>query len=167
MSLAVVHAAPTPPQHRPSPDLRTAVADLRKRYKRADADELAERLAVAVTEDGVLLKEACVFVVQKISSALDARVRRQQAAPSGRERIARKAAEREQVKATVAKVCAKVLDLTMPVLEKQLRFCTFGEIGTLGGGFQRLAAAGPVDVMCGEILTDQQAAELLQLDSAA
>ena len=52
-----------------------------------------------------------------------------------------------------------------PSLAQPLRYCTFPEVGALGGGFQRLAAAEPADAYVGEVLTDREARELLRPDA--
>jgi hypothetical protein len=108
--------------------------------------------------------QTCRFAVEKIGNAIEARQRRQQAAPSGRERAARKVTEQAAVAEIVEQVKATVLDLPSMLVngeQKKLRFVTGGELAQLGTAYRRLAAAIPPDAMLGECLTEAEAAELL------
>jgi hypothetical protein len=106
--------------------------------------------------------QTCRFAVEKIGNAIEARQRRQQAAPSGRERAARKVTEQAAVAEIVEQVKATVLDLpSMLGNGEQKRFVTGGELAQLGTAYTRLAAAIPPGAMLGECLTEAEAAELL------
>jgi hypothetical protein len=161
-SLAVVHDT-APRQSRPSMDLRTTVEDLSRRHRRAGPDKLAEMLVTVLSEDADLLLQASHFIVEKIGAAIDAQVRRREAAERRPSRAARRVAEKAIAEQVVEKVAVAVLDLPIVLLSgetKQLRFTTGAELAGLGSAYTRLAAAVPADVMLGEVLDDQQAAEL-------
>jgi hypothetical protein len=168
MGLAVVSNTTPSPQHRPTPDLRATVEDLRRRHRRADPDEIAQFLFTTLREDDDLLLEACRFVASKTLMAIAAQQRRQQAAPSGRERIARKAVERQEVQAIAAKVKEQVvLDMTITLIngeQKKLRFTTGSELAKLGSAYSRLAERVGADCLVGEVLTEAEAAALLKVE---
>ena len=65
MGLAVVSNTTPSPQHRPTPDLRATVEDLRRRHRRADPDEIAQFLFTTLREDDDLLLEVCRFVARQ------------------------------------------------------------------------------------------------------
>jgi hypothetical protein len=166
MSLAIVHDTPLQQSHHQA-DLSTVVADLRRRHRRANEDQLAELLATLLTEDGDLLLEAATFVVKKFVAAAEAQARRREAAPSGRERIARKVTEQAAVAEIVEKVKAAVLDLPVTLVngeQNKLRFATGGELAQLGAAYQRIAERVG-DCMVGEVLTEAEAAALLAKSS--
>jgi DNA polymerase II large subunit len=164
MSLAVIRdTAPSQYPHRP-PDLRGTVEELRRRNRRADEGRLAECLVTVLSEDADLLLEASRFIIEKISAAIDAQQRRQQAAPNTRQRAERKVTEQAAVAEIVEKVRLAVLDMTVMLVNgemKKLRFVTGAELAGLGAAYTKLAAAIPPDAMLGECLTESEAAELL------
>jgi hypothetical protein len=164
-NLAIVHNTASSHPHRPPADLRTTVEELRRRHRRADTDELAERLTTLLSEDAALLLECSRFAIQRIGAAIDARVRRQQAAPSNRERTARRAADRAQVQEIVEQVKLAVLDMVITTLDgepKRLRFATGKELAALGSGYQRLAERIGPDEMLGERMTESEVQALLE-----
>jgi hypothetical protein len=97
----------------------------------------------------------------KIGAAIDAQARRRLAAPSSRERIARKDAEKAAVAVAVEQVKAiAVLDLIMPNGQRLL-FCTGSDVAQWGAGFAKLAERVPSDAYVGECVTESDAAALL------
>jgi hypothetical protein len=85
---------------------------------------------------------------------------RQRPAASAPVRAAREAVNRREVKQVAAKGAA-VLDMLID--GKQLRFLTGAEISRLGTGFARIAGRVPANALCGECLTECEAAKLIDL----
>ncbi len=163
-SLAIVHdTAPSKHPH-PSQDLRATVEALRRRHRHADAEKLGQYLMTAVSENDDLLLECCQFVCTRIGATIDARARRQQAAPSGRERIARKAAERQEVQEIAAKVKElALLDLIMPN-GVAMRLCTGAQMADFGSMYQTIATkVGPANLV-GEVLCEADCVALLNVE---
>ena len=117
MSLAVVRDTALPLRPRRRQDVRQAVEKLRRRYPR-DGDRLAKALVDTLLDDRDLLLDVARFVIEKIAAVTETRQRISRAAPSPRERAARKVSEQAAVKEIAAKVKMLVLDTIMPNGEK-------------------------------------------------
>jgi hypothetical protein len=161
MSLAVVRDTALPLRPRRRQDVRQAVEKLRRRYPR-DGDRLAKALVDTLLDDRDLLLDVARFVIEKIAAVTETRQRMSRAAPSPRERAARKVSEQAAVKEIAAKVKMLVLDTIMPNGEK-LRFCRGSEVAQWGAGFSLIAERVGPDCLVGEVLCERDVAELLRV----
>jgi hypothetical protein len=85
-----------------------------------------------------------------------------------RQRVARQEVEKQAVKAAVAKVRQQIMLDTLIVLvggeEKQLRYCTAGELCELGNTYvgivEKVMDIGGPDVMVGEVICQRDLEEI-------
>jgi hypothetical protein len=162
MALAAsVQSAPASARSRQQhQDLRAVVEDLRRKHKRAGDARIAQALEEMLEDDPALLRAAARFILDRIPAAR---------APTASERVARQSArtaEKAVVQALAAKARQQIMLDTMVTLlsgeTKALRFCFGHELASLGNAYSRLAAQVPGDVMAGEVLVEDQIAELLR-----
>ena len=159
MSLAVVRDTALPSRQRRRQDVRQAVKGLRRRYPR-DGDRLAKALVDTLLDDRDLLLDVARFVIEKIAAIAETRQRMSRAAPSPRERAARKVSEQAAVKEIVGKVKEMVvLDLIMPN-GVALRFCSGTQMAGFGRAYGKIAERVG-DAMVGEVLVESEVKALL------
>jgi hypothetical protein len=160
MGLAVVARNTVPGTSRHA-DIREAVAELHRCHPRAGANRLAEMLVEQMEEDRPLLLDAGRFLIEKILAAAETRARQSQAAPSPKERAARRVSERKTVQAIATKLRQTVLlDSLMPN-GKPMRYCTGQEMSGFSAAYQAIATMVGPDCLVGEILVESQIRELL------
>jgi hypothetical protein len=160
VSLAISTTSPS--RHRPRADVHEVVQELRRLNPRMGEERLAEALAERIEEDRRLLLDASrVLVRQALTTETIVRRRRRQDGRTPEERSQRRIAAKAEVKKLVEKV-REVAVLDMVVDGKALRFLTGAEVARLGAGFSKLAERVPADALVGEIVTEAEAAELMQ-----
>jgi hypothetical protein len=143
-------------------DVRKVIEDLHRRYPRTGTEKLAGMLAERIEEDRHLLLDAARSLVRQVLVGTEGR-ERQRRASSAPVRAKREASNQVAVRQLVGKVKTAVLD--MVIGNKQLRFLTGSEVARLGAGFVKLAERVPADAYVGEVVTEAEAAELLQGDN--
>jgi hypothetical protein len=162
MSLAAVHAVPTP-RRRPR-DVLQVIASLRKQNPRAGESRLAELLADELLDDRDLLLDAGRHLVHKALASNRPKSAAKVTA-ARRQRVARVEAETTAVVAIAAKVKAIcVLDTLMPN-GIAMRYCTGIQMATYGKAYEAIAAKVG-EAMVGEVMVEHEVRKLLQAAAA-
>jgi hypothetical protein len=116
-------------------------------------------VADELLDDKVLLLATARHLVERWR--VSAKTSRRRAAPSAKVRIARRVAEAEAVEKITAQIKERVvLDMIMPNGER-LRFCTGKQVAGFGAGFAKLAERVGADCLVGEMVCENEAAELI------
>jgi hypothetical protein len=151
------------PESSTSSNIRAAVGELRSRHATDLVAALIERM-----RDRDVLESAAQFIVTTLSNEDAARERRRASMPTRQVRMRHHAERAVQAKALVAQVKAAATAgvLSMLINGRELRFLTGAEIGRLGTGFARLAARVAPHALCGEVLTEAEAATLIDLKAS-
>jgi hypothetical protein len=146
------------------PNIRAVVGELRGRH----ATDLVAALMRRIEQDPEVLESAAQFIVATLSYEDAARERRRTSMPTRqvrmRHHVERVTAARAIAATVKATVKTAVLDTS--INGKQLRFFTGQEASRLGSGFSRLASRVPAGVLVGEVLTESQAAALVDMKAS-